>query len=81
MNFKKYKLNEIRFGGFMKKLIGIIGIFFLSIVILVNLVYNSYLDQYESVTISNNSFLYIIGMVILGVGFILITNFLDKKYK
>ena len=79
MNFKKYKLNEIRFGGFMKKLIGIIGIFFLSIVILVNLVYNSYLDQYESITISNNSFLYIIGMVILGVVFILITNFLDKK--
>lgn len=63
----------------MKKLITIIGIVCLVIITILNILYTANLDISEHITITNNSFIYILGIIVLGIFIFLITNMIDKK--
>lgn len=51
----------------MKKIIHILGILFLMIVIILNLLFVANLDESEHIEIKFNSFVYIIGIILLGI--------------
>lgn len=62
----------------MKKLFAIIGIIFLSIVILLNICFTAFLDASEHITINNNNILYVLGLVLVGILIYFLTNFINK---
>lgn len=62
----------------MKKLIYVFGIAFLTIVILINLIFTARLDNGEHITIEFNNIIYTIGVVALGVFIFVITNFVNN---
>lgn len=51
----------------MKKVIYFLGILFLSIVVILNLIFTAYLDKNEHITINFNSFIYVIGLILIGL--------------
>ncbi len=62
----------------MKKIIYAVGIIALTIVIVLNIVFTAQLDYSEHITINNNSFIYVIGIVLLGIGIFYATKFTDE---
>ena len=62
----------------MKKIIYVFGIVFLTIVILVNLVFTARLDNGEHIKIEFNSIIYTIGVIVLGVIIFGLTKFLNE---
>ena len=63
----------------MKKIIYIFGILFLSIVVILNFVFTANLDEVEAITINFNSFLYIIGLIALGIFIFFIARFINNN--
>ena len=63
----------------MKKIIYFCTLIFLSIVIVLNLIFTANLDLSEHITIKFNSFLYIIGMLILGISLYIINKTINEK--
>ena len=63
----------------MKKLISLIGIICLIIVISLNLIFTAHLDASEHITIMNNNFIYVLGIIILGIFILFATNIINKK--
>ncbi len=64
----------------MKKLIKLIGIFCLIIISVLNIVFTAFLDNSEHISITCNTFLYIIGIILFGIFIYIITDIFDKKY-
>ena len=62
----------------MKKIIYFFGVIFLSIIILLNIIYTATLDSSEHITITFNSLIYIAGLVIVGVLLYFGSKLLDK---
>ena len=62
----------------MKRLIYFLGLIFLSIIIILNLVYTANLSSRESINISNNNFLYNTCIILTALGIFLITTIIDK---
>ena len=54
----------------MKKIIQILGITFLAIIVIVNLIFTAKLDASEHITISNNTLIYTIGIIASGANYI-----------
>ena len=50
----------------MKKIVYLVGILFLTIVFCLNLFFTANLDVSEHITINTNSFIYIIGLALVG---------------
>ena len=63
----------------LKKIIQIIGIIFLSIVMILNIFYTASLDLSEHITITTNSIIYVIGLIVLGVIIFTITKMINEK--
>lgn len=63
----------------MKKIIYICGVIFLSIVIILNLIFTAKLDNSEHIIINFNSFIYVIGLVLGGILIYFITK-IGNKY-
>ena len=67
----------------MKKIIYTISIIFLSIIVVLNLLYTSKLDSSEHVEIKFNNIIYIIGLIVVGILIMLFTkkanNYLCKE--
>lgn len=63
----------------MKKIIYFCTLIFLSIIIVLNLIFTANLDLSEHITIEFNSFLYIIGMIILGISLYIINKTVNDK--
>lgn len=76
------KINILKFikGEKMKKIINVIGIVCLIIVSMINIFFRAELDSSEHINILNNSIIYIIINVLLGIAIYSITNIIDKKY-
>lgn len=62
----------------MKKIIYVLGIVFLSIIIILNLIFTANLDASEHITINNNNFIYVIGVILLS-GIIFISTYFANK--
>ena len=62
----------------MKKIIYFCGILFLTIVVILNLLFTAHLNAGEHITIEFNSFLYVIGLILIGLFIFLITKLIDK---
>ena len=62
----------------MKKIIYVFGVLFLSIVIILNILFTANLDASEHITISWNSFIYVIGLIVFGALLFIITKLVDK---
>lgn len=63
----------------MKKIIYILGILFLAIVIILNLLFTANLDASEHITIKFNNYIYIIGIVLLATLIFFTTRIINKK--
>lgn len=61
----------------MKRFISIIGIIFLAIIILINLIYTAYLDVNEYTQITFNGISYILGLIILSLFIFFITKLIN----
>lgn len=64
----------------MKKLIYFLGITCLLIIVALNIIFTAVLDNSEHITITNNTFFYIIGMLLFGILIYIIINMIDKKF-
>lgn len=62
----------------MKKIFAVIGIIFLTIVIMLNICFTAFLDASEHITINNNNILYVLGLVLVGILIYFLTNFINK---
>lgn len=62
----------------MKKIILTCGILFLTVVVLLNMVFTANLNQAEQITILQNSIGYMLGIVALGIGIYSVTQVLDR---
>lgn len=62
----------------MKKIIYYIGLIVLTIVLIMNLLLTANLDQAEHITISFNSIIYILGLILVGIAIFYGTNKFDK---
>lgn len=62
----------------MKKLFAVIGIVFLSIVIMLNICFTAFLDASEHITINNNNIIYVLGLILVGILIYFLTNFINK---
>lgn len=62
----------------MKKIIYIFGILALAIVIILNLIFTAKLDNGEHITINYNRFIYIVGLIILGILIFMATKYINK---
>lgn len=63
----------------MKKIIYFCTLIFLSIVIVLNLIFTANLNSSEHITIEFNSFLYIIGIIVLGISLYIINKTINEK--
>lgn len=62
----------------MKKLVFILGIIFLSIIVILNLIFTAKLNLSEIVLINFNNFIYILGVLVVGVLVFFTTKYLNK---
>ncbi len=62
----------------MKKIIFGLGIVFLSLIIILNIIYTTGIDAKEHVTIEFNSFIYVIGIIGVGIAIFLLAKFINK---
>ena len=62
----------------MKKIFAVIGIIFLTIVIMLNIFFTAFLDASEHITINNNNILYVLGLILVGIAIYFLTNFINK---
>ena len=62
----------------MKKIIYFFGVIFLSIIVLLNIIYTATLDSSEHITITLNSLIYIAGLITVGVLLYFGSKILDK---
>lgn len=62
----------------MKKIIWILGIIFLSIIIVLNLLFTTNLDSSEHATVEFNNVVYVIGLIVAGLVLFLFTRFINE---
>lgn len=62
----------------MKKIIYFFGILFLSIVIILNILFTAYLDASEHITINSNNIFYAIGIILAGILIYLLSKIIEK---
>ena len=62
----------------MKKLIAVLGIIFLTIIVILNIIYTTDMTASEQITINFNSVLYVVGLIAVGVILFYITYFANK---
>ena len=67
-----------KWGSKLKKLIYYLGILFLVIIIILNFAITSFLDKSEHIIMKFNSFLYIAGIILLGLFVYFIAREIDK---
>lgn len=67
-----------KWGSKLKKLIYYLGILFLVIIIILNFAITSFLDKSEHIIMKFNSFLYIAGIIVLGLFVYFITKTINK---
>jgi hypothetical protein len=75
-----YRKNQKR-SKKLKKIIYVFGIFFIAIVLILNLIFTANLDASEHITINYNSIIYILGLIIFGLGLFFGSKILDEKLK
>lgn len=63
----------------MKKIIYFCTLIFLSIIIVLNVIFTANLDLSEHITIEFNNFIYIIGMIILAISLYIINKVINEK--
>ena len=63
----------------LKKIIYILGMISLVIITILNIVYTATLDDSEHIKISNNGFLYIVGLIILEIAIFTICKIINSK--
>lgn len=63
----------------MKKIIYACGVLFLSIVIILNILFTANLDASEHITINLNNIVYILGLIICGIIIFVFTRFINEK--
>ena len=63
----------------MKKIIYVLSIIFLFIITILNIIFTAKLDVSEHITIMNNSVIYILGVLLLGLGIYAITEFVNRQ--
>lgn len=74
MNYKKEEGMRL----ITKKIIYFIGILFITIVLLINLIFTAKMDISEAVSLEYNNFFYLIGVILFTLLLFYITNKLDK---
>ena len=62
----------------MKKLIWILGVIFLTVIVILNIIFTTEIDAAEHVTISINNFIYIIGIIGVGLAIFLLAKLANK---
>lgn len=62
----------------MKKIIYAFGVLFLAIIIILNMLFTANLDASEHITINWNSFIYIIGLILMGILLFVAIKLVDK---
>lgn len=62
----------------LKKIIAFIGIVFLSIITILNILFTAYLDSSEHIEINKNSFIYFLGLILIGILIFIITKIINK---
>ena len=62
----------------MKKLFAVIGIIFLSIVIMLNICFTAFLDASEHIIINNNNIWYVLGLIFVGILIYFLTNLINN---
>ena len=62
----------------MKKFIAVLGILFLTIIVILNLIYTTDMTASEQITTHFNSVLFVIGLIVVGVILFSITYFVNK---
>ena len=63
----------------MKKIIYTFGLIALAIIIALNLIFTANLDAGEHIKINNNSFIYVVGIIFLGLSIYVITEIINNK--
>ncbi len=63
----------------MKKIIYFCGLVFLSIVLVLNLVFTANIDLSEHITIEFNNIIYMLGIILLAILVYIVTKFINKK--
>lgn len=62
----------------MKKIIPILGTIFLSLIIILNIIYTTEIDAKEHVTIDFNNIIYILGLIVVGLIIFLLSRLANK---
>lgn len=62
----------------MKKIVYFLGILFLALIIVLNILFSTRMDTWELVTISFNNPLYVLGFILLGTAIFALAYFIDK---
>ena len=63
----------------LNKAMCILGILFLTIIVILNILFTANLDSSEHITIDFNSIIYIIGLIVIGIFLFFITKIIDNK--
>ncbi len=63
----------------MKKVISLIGVICLILVSIINIIYTAVLDKSEHITIVSNTYIYIIGNILLAIFIYVVTNIIERK--
>lgn len=64
----------------MKQIIYFLGVAFLTIIIILNIIFTANLDANEHITIAQNSIFYVIGLMILGVAIYFFSQIISKHF-
>ena len=62
----------------MKKLVYFLGILFLLLIVVLNILFSTRMDTWELVTISFNNPLYVLSFILLGIAIFALAYFIDK---
>ncbi len=62
----------------MKKIVFWVGVLFLSIVVILNILFTANLDASEHILINTNGIIYVLSLVLLGTIMFLLTEFANK---
>ena len=62
----------------MKKIIFGLGVIFLALIIILNIIYTTQIDAGEHVTINFNSLIYILGLIVVGLAIFFVSKLIDK---
>ena len=62
----------------LKRIIFGLGVIFLALIFILNIMYTTQIDAGEHVTINFNSLIYILGLIVVGLAIFFVSKFIDK---